>query len=511
MATVPGIQLVSTANELNAAYAADGYARATGSLGCIVTTYVVGALSAINGVAGSFAEELPVLCVVGVPPAHQYPGCGSSTLHLHHTLGDAENMNQEIDCYKPVTCYHTTLCHEADARYLIDKALKEVLQHRKPALLEICRDIAMRPLPCFGHAPPAMTAFSLPSSVSDPIEESAAVTAVTDFFADKKMPLIIVGSRVRTMKDALLKLADATGWGVIVLHDGKGMFPEDHPAFIGCHFLRFTSSAEITQVYEAADGLLFVGTHFHELNFGAFPEGALRQRSVMAYKDTVLVGETEAFNQVRTESLLLALASTLKPNSAIVHLFRKLPHVPTAFPFCPDFTAPEEAPLKLAFVHALMTSAEIGSYVECGCNTILVCVNNDGYCIERYLSPLPEAGYNCIKRWNFAMLAEAMCNQEGKYKVFQVRTEAQAIAAIAEAKALSDHFIFMEVVVDKRDAAPCAGVLRETYISRHFDMQSYRRVMAQSAQTKSGEISGLATRDESGPDDQAEDKTRSNT
>jgi TPP-dependent 2-oxoacid decarboxylase len=65
------------------------------------------------------------------------------------------------------------------------------------------------------------------------------------------------------MKDALLKLADATGWGVVVLHDGKGMFPEDHPSFIGCLFPGFTSLTSVTKAYEAADSILFVGTHFN--------------------------------------------------------------------------------------------------------------------------------------------------------------------------------------------------------------------------------------------------------
>lgn len=50
---------------------ADGYARARPqSLGCCITTFLVGALSAINGVAGSFAEELPVLHIVGTSPCH---------------------------------------------------------------------------------------------------------------------------------------------------------------------------------------------------------------------------------------------------------------------------------------------------------------------------------------------------------------------------------------------------------------------------------------------------------
>jgi indolepyruvate decarboxylase len=49
------LHYVGTCNELNAAYAADGYARIR-RVGAFVTTYAVGELSAINGVAGAFAE-----------------------------------------------------------------------------------------------------------------------------------------------------------------------------------------------------------------------------------------------------------------------------------------------------------------------------------------------------------------------------------------------------------------------------------------------------------------------
>lgn len=66
LAQVPGLTVVNCNNELACAYAADGYARARPhSLGCCITTFLVGALSSINGVAGSYAEELAVLNIVG--------------------------------------------------------------------------------------------------------------------------------------------------------------------------------------------------------------------------------------------------------------------------------------------------------------------------------------------------------------------------------------------------------------------------------------------------------------
>lgn len=62
----PNVCWVGCANELNAAYAADGYARVSG-VGALLTTFGVGELSAINGIAGSFAEYVPVLHIVGAP------------------------------------------------------------------------------------------------------------------------------------------------------------------------------------------------------------------------------------------------------------------------------------------------------------------------------------------------------------------------------------------------------------------------------------------------------------
>src|ERR1700712_116647 len=61
-----GLKWIGSCNELNAAYAADGYARVRG-MSALFTTYGVGELSAINGVAGSFAEHVPVVHVVASP------------------------------------------------------------------------------------------------------------------------------------------------------------------------------------------------------------------------------------------------------------------------------------------------------------------------------------------------------------------------------------------------------------------------------------------------------------
>lgn len=63
----PDLTMISCCNELNAAYAADGYARATGGPAAVVFTFSVGGLSALNGIAGAYAESLPVIAISGGP------------------------------------------------------------------------------------------------------------------------------------------------------------------------------------------------------------------------------------------------------------------------------------------------------------------------------------------------------------------------------------------------------------------------------------------------------------
>ncbi|WP_334758327.1 thiamine pyrophosphate-binding protein [Nostoc sp.] len=80
-----GIELISTCNELNASYAADGYGRING-VAALVTTFGVGELSAINGVAGAYAEHVPVITITR-SPATKIQASGSL---VHHTLGTGD-------------------------------------------------------------------------------------------------------------------------------------------------------------------------------------------------------------------------------------------------------------------------------------------------------------------------------------------------------------------------------------------------------------------------------------
>ncbi|KAB1669190.1 hypothetical protein ES319_1Z067300v1 [Gossypium barbadense] len=95
----PGLNLIGCCNELNAGYAADGFARSRGVGACVVT-FTVGGLSVLNAIAGAYSENLPLICIVGGPNSNDY---GTNRI-LHHTIG-LPDFSQELRCFQTVTCY----------------------------------------------------------------------------------------------------------------------------------------------------------------------------------------------------------------------------------------------------------------------------------------------------------------------------------------------------------------------------------------------------------------------
>ncbi|XP_071714249.1 pyruvate decarboxylase 1-like [Rutidosis leptorrhynchoides] len=92
--TEPGLNVVGCCNELNAGYAADGYARSRGVGACVVT-FTVGGLSVINAIAGAYSENIPVICIVGGPNSNDY---GKNRI-IHHTTG-LQDFSQEFQCFR---------------------------------------------------------------------------------------------------------------------------------------------------------------------------------------------------------------------------------------------------------------------------------------------------------------------------------------------------------------------------------------------------------------------------
>ena len=130
-----GLSWVGNVNELNAAYAADGYARIKG-IAALFTTFGVGELSALNGVAGAFAEYVPVLHIVGIPSTRaQQHG-----LLLHHTLGTGD-FGAFAGMSRTISCANANLSDAANAAELVDHAIRECYVQSRPAYITLPSDM----------------------------------------------------------------------------------------------------------------------------------------------------------------------------------------------------------------------------------------------------------------------------------------------------------------------------------------------------------------------------------
>jgi indolepyruvate decarboxylase len=119
------LRWIGSCNELNGAYAADGYARIRG-VSALNTTYAVGELSAINGIGGACAEHLPIFHLVGMPATSVQKAHGL----VHHTLGNGEfdlfrKMSEAVVCAQaimtPDNCVSET-----------ERLIAAALLHRRP-------------------------------------------------------------------------------------------------------------------------------------------------------------------------------------------------------------------------------------------------------------------------------------------------------------------------------------------------------------------------------------------
>ncbi|KAL6003322.1 Pyruvate decarboxylase 1 [Asimina triloba] len=143
----PALTNIGCCNELNAGYAADGYARYRGVAACVVT-FTVGGLSILNAIAGAYSNNLPVICIVGGPNSNDY---GTNRI-LHHTIG-LPDFTQELRCFQTVTCYQAVVNHLEDAHELIDTAISTALKESKPVYISISCNLPGIPHPTFKREP----------------------------------------------------------------------------------------------------------------------------------------------------------------------------------------------------------------------------------------------------------------------------------------------------------------------------------------------------------------------
>src|SRR5271166_6927590 len=133
------VKWIGCSNELNASYAAVGYARIRGAA-MLVTTYGVGELSALNGVMGAKAERSLVFHVVGMP---SYQNQRLSKI-AHHTLGDGVFGNF-VALSAGAACCHAVITPE-NCMVEMERLIAEARYNNQPAYIAVPMDFAVTPV-----------------------------------------------------------------------------------------------------------------------------------------------------------------------------------------------------------------------------------------------------------------------------------------------------------------------------------------------------------------------------
>lgn len=305
----PTITWVGNANELNAAYAMDGNARVKRGLAAMVTTFGVGELSALNGVAGCYSERIPCLHLVGVPSISLQKGHAL----LHHTLGDG-NFRAFEHMSSHISCKTTTLTEISTAAKLIDKTLVAALTECRPAYLTLPTNLVsplipshslLTPLPPSASSPHPTLLSGAPAPPStNPEALEAAVKAITTLYAAAKNPVVLVDAIAERIgvEDMIVELIEATGMTVFVSPMGKGTIDERHRQFGGV-YAGNVSVPSILALIEQADLVIDVGPLKSDFNTGSFSYKIKGYQTVELHISHVVVGYAD-YPEVGLRSIL---------------------------------------------------------------------------------------------------------------------------------------------------------------------------------------------------------------
>ena len=250
------VKWVGNCNELNAGYAADGYARMKG-LGALCTTYGVGELSAINAIAGSYAERVPVLEIVGIPhraaqeQLDKRKGRDGKGL-LHHMLNRRRPIDQYQWMHKEVTVAQYTLSVEGNSASAFDSAIRQALLKKGPVHVSLPSDMAdtmvnsdrlQNPIP--------------QDRKQDPQQVNEVAQAIYQGLTSSKRPLIMVDgvSERYDLRQEINQLVSRTVIPTVCLQHGLGIVENAIPNFYGV-YTGSLASPELKQYVDSSDFVL---------------------------------------------------------------------------------------------------------------------------------------------------------------------------------------------------------------------------------------------------------------
>ena len=491
----PNIKWIGCSNELNAAYAADGYARVRGAA-MLSTTYAVGELSAINGVMGAKAERSLVFHVVGMP-SYQNQRLRKT---MHHTFGDGDFLNF-INISAQAACCHAVI-NPDNCMLEMERVIAEARRNNQPAYIVVSSDYALAPV-----TPAQVRPVTLKSNESS---LKKAIAAIAERLKSAKSVVVLPAfpiSRLGLEKEAR-RAIEALGCPFATTSMEKCIIDESHPQFAGM-YSGVLSPKETREIVESAEVVIDLGgISLNDETTTGFTTRLDPARFISIGLNDVRIGG-QVFGSVRLADTLAALAKLKSAAPRFKRTPEKNPSIngkpsdkitmdalyPRYAKFIqsgdnvvlesgsssfgiPPLRLPDDVQVQIqmlwgsigwatgaAFGIALadpkrktilitgegshqLTANEIGNMGRFGANPIILCLNNDGYMVERALESNPDWSYNDLAKWRYAELPHALgCTD---WFTARVETLGELDAALKAARK-SKSGAYIEVVGGRMD------------------------------------------------------------
>ncbi|KAF2817531.1 pyruvate decarboxylase-like protein [Mytilinidion resinicola] len=313
---VKGLNWVGNQNELNAAYAADGYARVKEVPGAFVTTHGVGELSALNGVAGALSERVKLIHVVGQTTRPMQ----DNHLMIHHSIGDKPDHQLYNKTSKHLRAAAAELWDVKTAPKEIDRVIRECFIHSSPVYIFV-------PLDMVGEEVPAAL-LETPIDTSMPVDtkaQDAAVNAIKEALENAKRPSILVDAFVQrfSVVSETKALVDRLGVPVFTTNSGKSIIDETHPQYVGVYNGQI-SSPRVAQACESSDLVLILGYMPADTNSGGFSRKLSEYQCIAINPHDVNV-KGKAYPDTFIKPLIAQLAAVLNERASNEAQTPKLP------------------------------------------------------------------------------------------------------------------------------------------------------------------------------------------
>ncbi|SPL71917.1 alpha-keto acid decarboxylase family protein [Acinetobacter stercoris] len=464
------LEFVGNCNELNAAYAADGYARING-FSALATTYGVGDLSAINGIAGAYTENVAVVHISGIPPLHAV----KQGALLHHTLVDG-NYDNIMNCMKEFTVAQTRLT-PANAASEIDRVLRQCFIERRPVHIQLPSDITHIKIEV-NEQP-----LNLIQPKSDPELLDDAVNKIVKAIAKAERPALLIDNEAQifNVTDLLMDLAQKCSIPFATLCTAKNIMDESSPLFAGV-YVGVASQPSVKNLIENSDCLIGIGPRFTDVGSAYFTHNIqpehfieIKQYDVNIFNQNFPgIDITELLTQIMEQVAIRKVSKpTLEPTEKKVEQFassRKLSHdilwkyvsqflkeddviigevgtsntalsgirLPTTAKYIAQpiwgsigytlpallgsmFAAPKRRHVLFIGDGSIqLTMQELSTIIRHDLKPVIFVLNNGGYTIERLILG-ENSTYNDIQNWKYTEMINVF-NGKGAYDTFVVET-----------------------------------------------------------------------------------------